>query len=102
MALRHWNHERRFAMFRFSLRSTVKRSVAIIVLASCVVLVGCATYRAVTDPTSGKVYYTTKVKKQRSGVVTFTDARTGAKVTLQSSEIQKISMKEYKQGVKKD
>ena len=89
-------------MFRRSLFFTMRRFFAIVLLASFVALAGCATYK-VTAPTSGKVYYTKKIKKEkRGGTVTFTDKRTGAKVTLQSSEIQKISRKEYKEGVKKD
>ena len=89
-------------MFRKSFSSTMSRFFAILVLASFVTLVGCATYR-VTDPASGKVYYTKKIKQEkRGGTVTFTDDRTGAKVTLQSSEIQKIPKKEYKEAVKKD
>ncbi|UCD58117.1 MAG: hypothetical protein JSV16_03105 [Candidatus Hydrogenedentota bacterium] len=89
-------------MFRESFSSTMSRFFAILVLASFIILVGCATYR-VTDPTSGKAYYTKKIKREkRGGTVTFTDDRTGAKVTLQSSEIQKIPRKEYKEGVKKD
>ena len=82
---------------------SMKRFSAIVLLASFVTLVGCATYHKVTDPTSGKVYYTKKIKKEkRGGTVTFTDDRTGAKVTLQSSEVQKIPKKEYKEGTKKD
>jgi hypothetical protein len=80
----------------------MRRFLAIVLLALFVTLVGCATYR-VTDPTSGRVYYTKKIKQQkREGTVKFTDDRTGAKVTLQSSEIQKIPRKEYKEAVKKD
>lgn len=89
-------------MSRRSFGSTMRRFLAIVLLASFVTLVGCATYR-VTDPASGKIYYTKKFKQEkRGGAVTFTDDRTGAKVTLQSSEIQKILRKEYKEAVKKD
>jgi hypothetical protein len=96
-------YERRIKMmFRKGFVFSMKRFFAIVLLASFVTLVGCATYR-VTDPVSGKVYYTKKIKKEKGGgTVTFTDDRTGAKVTLQSSEVQKIPKKEYKEGTKKD
>ncbi len=89
-------------MSRESSRSIRKWSLTIVVLTVCVILVGCVSYQKVTDPASGNVYYATKVKKQRGGAVTFTDKRTGAEVTLQSSEIQKISGKEFKEAVKTD
>lgn len=90
-------------MFRKSFSSTMSRFFAILVLASFVTLVGCATYHKVTDPASQNVYYTKKIKQEkRGGTVTFTDDRTGAKVTLQSSEIQKIPKEEYKEGTQKD
>ena len=63
-------------------------------------LVGCTYYRVV-DPASGKEYFTTKVKQAgKSGAVTIKDAKTGAKVTLQSTEVHKISKKEYEEGLK--
>jgi uncharacterized lipoprotein YajG len=80
----------------------MRRLFAIVLLASFVTLAGCTTYHKVIDPASQNVYYTKKIKQQRSGSVTFTDDRTGAKVTLQSSEIQKIPNKEYKEATKKD
>jgi uncharacterized protein YceK len=97
------NHERRIKMmFQKSFSSTMRRFFAILVLASFVTLVGCATYHKVTDPASGNVYYTKKLKTQKGGAVMFTDDRTGAKVTLQSSQVQKIPKKEYKEATKKD
>ena len=90
-------------MIQKSFNFTMRRFFAIIVLASFVILVGCATYHKVTDPASGKVYYTKKIKQEkRGGTVMFTDDRTGAKITLQSSEVQKIPKKEYKEATKKE
>jgi len=61
------------------------------------VMAGCTTYYRVTDPASGKEYYTTNVKdKGRSGAVKITDDKTGSSVTLQSSEVREISEDEYK------
>jgi len=60
------------------------------------VMAGCTTYYRVTDPASGKEYYTTNVKdKGRSGAVKITDDKTGSSVTLQSSEVREISEDEY-------
>ena len=59
-------------------------------------------YYRVKDTTSGRVYYTRDVDtKHRSGTVDFKDAKTGAKVTLQSSEVEKISEATYQQGLGK-
>jgi hypothetical protein len=58
---------------------------------------GCTSYYRVTDPASGKEYYTTSVdEKGKSGAVKIKDERTGSFVTLQSSEVREISADEYK------
>ena len=59
-------------------------------------LAGCASYYKVTDPTSGKNYYSESVKEKSDGSVRFKDANTGANVTLQSSEVHEISKDEFK------
>jgi hypothetical protein len=60
------------------------------------IMAGCTTYYRVTDPASGKDYYTTNVKdKGRSGAVKITDDKSGSSVTLQSSEVREISEDEY-------
>jgi len=75
-----------------------KTKVMCIVLALAMLsaVVGCSHRLKVTDPTSGKVFYTKKVHKHSGGSITFKDAHTGAKVTLQSSEKQEVSKKEFK------
>ncbi len=60
---------------------------------------GCGGHYAVKDPASGTTYYTKSIDKKKSGVVTLKDARTGSKVTLQSSEVHKISKEEFEAGV---
>jgi len=63
-------------------------------------LAGCATYYRVADPTSEKVYYTRHVQQSRSrGFVKFKDDKTDAEISLQSSEVAKISKYEYKKGM---
>jgi hypothetical protein len=53
----------------------------------------------VKDPASGNVYYTTKIKDERSGALKFEDKKTKTSVTLQNSEVKKISKKEFKSAL---
>ena len=55
----------------------------------------CATYHYVTDPQTGNVYYTEDLDHRSSGAVEFTDGKTGARVSLPSSEVQEINEEEY-------
>lgn len=70
--------------------------------AACAALMwssGCGpTYYKVTDPTTGKAYYTTELKKHEHGSATLKDAKSGAEVSLQNVEIQKVSKEEYDVG----
>ena len=59
------------------------------------VTLGCATYYKVTDPATGKDYYTETVERKGGGV-TFKDVNTRATVTLQSSEVLEISKDQFK------
>ena len=81
----------------------IRSLVAVSIAASIYLLAGCSstTYYRVTDPQSGKAYYTTKIKKLRSGSAEFVDAKSGQSVTLQSSEVQKISKEQYKEETNK-
>jgi hypothetical protein len=76
----------------------VKRTI---LLLSLLLLAACGgRYYRVTDTSSGRVYYTRDVDtKRRTGTVDFKDAKTGAKVTLQSSAVEKISEAQYQQGL---
>ena len=64
-----------------------------------VLLSGCATYYKVTDPSSSKVFYTTDIDKASSGAVSFKDAKSKQKITLQNSEIAEISSDEWNKAV---
>jgi hypothetical protein len=56
----------------------------------------CTDHYRVTDPMSGKSYYTTKVDNAgRGGAVKIKDEKSGSIVTLQSSEVKTISEEEY-------
>lgn len=66
-----------------------------------VIAPACSSHYKVTDTASGRTYYTTDIDHpHRDSAIRFKDARTKAEVTLPSSEVQKISKKEYKDAVK--
>ena len=69
------------------------------VVLACALLGGCTTYYQVTDPGTGKTYFTTKLGQKQSGAVTLVDAKTGAKVTLQTSEVSQISKERFKEAM---
>lgn len=48
---------------------------------------------------TGNVYYTTKIKEEKGGAVKFEDKKTETSVTLQNSEVKKISKDEYKSAL---
>lgn len=60
---------------------------------------GCGGYYTVKDPTTGNVYYTTKIKEERGGAIKFEDKKTQTSVTLQNSEVKKMSKKEFKSAL---
>ena len=66
-------------------------------------LFGCGgkTYWMVNDPYTKTVYYTNKLDKLASGAVTFTDAQTGKEVSIQNSEVQKMTEDEFNAAVGK-
>ena len=72
-----------------------------LIVSLCVglLVVGCASYYKVTDPQSGKEYYTQEIDNVRGGAVKLKDARTGGLVTIQNSEVKEISSKEYEAGL---
>jgi len=70
-------------------------------LAGLVVLAmaaGCANYYKVTDPTTGKVYYTTEMKERSGGAVSLKDASNGNTVNLQNHEVEKIDKEDFESG----
>jgi len=69
------------------------------ILAFVVSLTACH-YR-VTNPETGHVYYTDNIKRyDQSGSIGFKDMLTGQHVTLDSSEYEEISEKEFKLQLK--
>ncbi len=75
--------------------STTKRLVVL----AAVLVAGCAYYK-VTDPGSGRAYYTEKVER-KNGTIMFKDAKTGADVTMTSSVVLEVSSEEFKKGAAK-
>jgi hypothetical protein len=75
-------------------------STALMLGGLTMLVAGCSdNHYRVTDPTSGNAYYTTKVDDVRGGAVKIKDEKTGSIVTLQSSEVKKISEDEYQAGM---
>ena len=73
-----------------------------VVLLATAALGGCSGPFKVTDPASGRVFYTKSVdQNSRAGYVEFTDAVSGSRVTLQSSEVKEVTSDEYNAAVKK-
>ena len=77
---------------------SIPKAFAVVVFS--VMLVGCAHYYKVSDPSTGKAYYTEDVKRNGSAVE-FKDEQTGGVVTLQNSNVQEIEKSEYEQGIAK-
>ena len=76
--------------------STLIRLLVVLLLTGS--LAACAHYFKVTDPASGKVFYTEDIDRKGSAVE-FKDAQTGNTVTLQNSEILQIDKQAYETGV---
>ena len=70
-------------------------AIAVLLALAPAVLSGCTSYYRVTDPSTNRVYYTTDLEKGRDGTVEFRDARTGNEVTIQNSEVAKVTKEEY-------
>jgi hypothetical protein len=70
------------------------------VVALAAVTAGCSHYYKVSDPAGSKEYYTTKVDDSLGGAIKIKDEKTGATVTLQSSEVKEISAEEFEKAVK--
>ena len=73
-----------------------------LVLALLVLCVGCGRRYRVSDPRSGRVYYTRDVDRRDSGAVEFTDAQSNAKITLESSVVERIPKDEYERLIDKE
>lgn len=53
-------------------------------------------YYRITDPTTGKTYYTTSYNKSKDGGISFVDTVSGAKVRIRDSELTQIDKDAYR------
>jgi hypothetical protein len=77
----------------------VKRTLLALALAALAIGPGCVRYYKVTDPNTRDVYYTKDIDKRDSGAAEFVAEPNRAKVTLQSSVIEKISKEDFEVAV---
>ena len=81
------------------MRSRITTVATTCCICATIALSGCTTYYKVSDPGTGRAYYTTKIKEHRSsGGISFEDMGTGAQVTMQNSVVQKVSSDQAKKG----
>ena len=76
----------------------MRRTILLSCVAGMLLLSGCATYYRVTDPGTGKEYYTMQVARDGSAV-RFKDAVTSEEVTIQNSRVATITQAQYEQGI---
>jgi hypothetical protein len=84
--------------FRLRLHGAVVGATACTVLLAGCGGSGSSGHFMVRDPGTATPYYTTKIDTDKNAVK-FRDDRTGSDVTLQSSEVKKISKEEYAKGL---
>ena len=72
------------------------------VLLAAFLLTGCSSYYKIVDNDLNRSYYTKSITSRKSGAVTFTDAATGAKITLMEHAQMKITKDEYNAVVNPD
>ena len=79
----------------------MRRLTILMAMILIMVTIGCASYYKVTDPSTGKEYYTQTLNR-KGGSVTFKDVNTQRTVTLQSSEILELSKDAFKANMGKE
>ena len=71
----------------------------LVIAASMLLIAGCGTYYKVTEPGSGKEFYTTNIDDAgRGGAIKFKDARSGEVVTLQNSAVKEVSSDDFRKA----
>jgi hypothetical protein len=93
---------RRLARLNSGREETMKNRLvgaALLAVVASALLAGCASYYRVTDPTSGRQYYTKDFERGRDGSVTFQDGKTRSAVTLQNSEVSEVTKSEFEVGI---
>lgn len=64
-------------------------------------LVGCTKYYRVSDPSTGRAYYTTKVNDKWGDKIEFIDMNTGEKVVMQEHAVVEVTEQEAKTAAKR-
>jgi len=85
----------------------MRRSIRSLLLVpvSLAVLTGCAKAHRITDLDTGDVYYTTDFEPEIAadiGRATFTDARTGARIRLDSYDAEQMRRRELRDALALD
>ena len=80
---------------------TFRQFIIMIACALVLTISGCSSYYKITDPGSGKIYYSDEIEKE-GGAIEFKDANSGSTVSIQNSEVSEISEEEYKANTPKD
>ncbi len=62
-------------------------------------LFGCSHFYKVTDPGSGRTYYTDNIDNKGNGVIRFKDESTKQFVTLSASEVMEITEDQFKANI---
>ena len=78
--------------------NTIRTFTMLALVAGFTCLTACTNYYQVSDPATGKTYYTDKYDQKSSGAVTFTSMHTGEDVTIQNSAIKKVNEQQAKYG----
>jgi len=87
--------DRALAIYTCPARNPRRRRLALVLVTA-----GCTTYYRVTDPTSGKVFYTDEITRGSQNI-RFKDAKSGSDVTLTTSEVKEISSEEFQKNTAK-
>lgn len=70
-------------------------------LGAALAVAGCANhYYKVTEPNNGHTYYTDHLSRHTGGAVTLVDRSTGDKVTLQNSDVKRLTKEEYNRAAR--
>ena len=78
--------------------NTLRPFAALTLAAGLLGMTACTSYYQVTDPSTGKTYYTTDYKQKDSGAVEFNSLRTGERVTVQNSAVKQVNEQQAKYG----
>ena len=81
-------------------RATARFCAAVVILGGLFVA-GCTSYTRITDPDTGKMYYTMGSPPARSGMtgaLTFRDAFSGSDVNLDKSEVTRLTKEEFERA----